>query len=569
MPLDQPEYPGERRIPLADHTVSGYAVSDPENALDDDTDTETVFGQYLMGGGYDENGGVEIGGGLQPSGQVLLQGGRISIIHPSSGNATSQHIFTQATRPVGAFRWRFRFRIEQGGYGICCVLNRDTYNHVGTPGAGMGYAGDDNSFALKLGGDNRIGIFSNGAAPSGGTLIPQSTLRLAAGREIAAELDSGDPKNHWAQDFAADIPTLINGTEAVYGFTGSTDATAASKVAQQVWDWHLAWGETLETLEAERHYYGSPPRFLRVDWGEDRLISRIRIGGLEGDGSPFAGISVESSLGYVAQGETGEPPEVPVPYVPLPDGEDAYSIVLNPPLLGRGVVFYPDAYLEFADLPDSYLPEVTLSQLQVYEYFTEGEMAMPQPTVKRSRVGVQEVKIYPYNGNTGPYDATTESELQGLQELGISIGSSSALVKGGETVHTLGAFETDRETTISVSGAISDLNALKILLGGTLVVDPAAGGLGEVQYFSQKIDDRAPYFRCIARSTNGDGADRYVWVKCRLSDDISYNLQRDEVTNLEFSFVIVYDRTYNCQDGSVGGIFEILFGEKGETEMHS
>jgi hypothetical protein len=33
--------------------------------------------------------------------------------------------------------------------------------------------------------------------------------------------------------------------------------------------------------------------------------------------------------------------------------------------------------------------------------------------------------------------------------------------------------------------------------------------------------------------------------------------------------VIVYDRTYNCQDGSVGGIFEILFGEKGETEMHS
>jgi hypothetical protein len=585
MPLDQPTYPGERRIPLGDFTISGYASGFETAAFDDDPETAAVFDTYLMGGGYDGNGNAEVGGGIQPGGQVAGYGGRIWLTHPGThAGAGSYHVFSQETRLVAAFRMRFKFRIEPGGYGICFVLNRDTGNHAGTSGAGMGYAGDDNTFALKLGGkDNRIGIFSNGAMPTGGTLIPSNVLRLASGREIAAELvydgttlnvslqdvASGDPDFHYEQAFAVDIPAAINGTEAVYGFTSSTDATAASHVSQQVWDWHLAWGETLESLEPERHFYGNPPRFLRVDWGEDRFISRVRIGGLDGPGSPFVGISFESSLGYVAQGETGEPPEVPLPYVPLPDGEDVYSIELAPPLLARGVVFYPDAFLEFADLPDSYLPEVLLSQLQVYEFFTEGETAMADPTVKRSRVGVQEVMIYKWNGAAGPYDATTRSQLEGLQELGISIASESATVTGGETVHTLGAFETARETTISVSNAISDLKALEILLGGTLIVDPAAGGLGEVQYHTQNLGDRAPYFRCIAKSSNGDGTDRFVWAKCRINGDISFNLQKDQVTNLEFSFVIVWDRTYVRQDGEVGGIFEWLFGEKGEEEMHS
>jgi hypothetical protein len=193
---------------------------------------------------------------------------------------------------------------------------------------------------------------------------------------------------------------------------------------------------------------------------------------------------------------------------------------------------------------------------------------VPLPTVQRTRVGVQEVKIYPWNGAAGPYDATTVGNLYALQSLDISKSSTSAKLKGGESVHILGSYEVDRETKIKVSAAQTDLRTIAILLGGDLSVTTPAGG-GEIQYISENLEDRAPYFRLAARSTNGDGQDSMVFFKCRVEGSINFNLQREQITNLEFEFNVVFDKVAARQDGKIGGLIDWIFASQGEPTLHS
>ncbi len=307
-------------------------------------------------------------------------------------------------------------------------------------------------------------------------------------------------------------------------------------------------------------------RFLRYDWGRDYFVTQIRMR-LDGDGQAYTGVDFESYLGWIEFGEP--PPEVPLMYIPLWQDDDIHVVDLDPPLLARGVVIYPDYLLDTAGLDASLYPELDLYQLQVYALSPEGEILMPLPTVTRTRVGVQAVTFYPWNDIAGPYDVTTACPVYGLSELDITTSSNSAVLKGGESVHDLGAWETARESTCSIKYAKCDLRSFNLAFGGTLVVDPADSYGGEVQYVAENLGDRTGFMRITARSTNGDGTDSIVICKAKVTGSFKYTLTKDAVTMYDMNLLLLWDYTYVRQDGAIGGIKEILFGAANDTAMHS
>jgi len=182
-------------------------------------------------------------------------------------------------------------------------------------------------------------------------------------------------------------------------------------------------------------------------------------------------------------------------------------------------------------------------------------------TVQPVRVGVQAVSLWPWNDVTGPYDTTTEEKIWGLRELNMTKASKSAEAKGGETVHIIGSFETDRETKVKVSNCKASLRVLSILLGGTFLVNPPATGVKEQQYYAEGLSERAPYFRLRAIGLNGDGQLGLMFPKLRVSGNIGFHLQKDQVTELEFEGNVVFDYTYVRVDGSVGAASELFYDD--------
>ena len=90
-----------------------------------------------------------------------------------------------------------------------------------------------------------------------------------------------------------------------------------------------------------------------------------------------------------------------------------------------------------------------------------------------------------------------------------------------------------------------------------------------MQYFAEELADRLPFFRIKAKSTTGNGTDSFVYFKCKIDGDVSYDLEKDKVTDLKFSFMLYFDDTAVRQDGTTGGTREWLHGSKGETTRHS
>lgn len=195
---------------------------------------------------------------------------------------------------------------------------------------------------------------------------------------------------------------------------------------------------------------------------------------------------------------------------------------------------------------------------------------MSLPAMKRARVGVQQITIYPWNGADGPYDETTGCGMEGLQSLDLTKKSKSAMVKGGETVHVLGAFEVDRETNVKVSAQLTDLRVWAILLGGDFAFDAASPPTaGEVQNYSENLEGRAPYFRLEAASTNGDGKDTFILFKLRLDGNVNFKMDREKVTELEFDAICVFDKVAVKKNGQVGGVSDFVYSEDGVTEFTS
>lgn len=343
---------------------------------------------------------------------------------------------------------------------------------------------------------------------------------------------------------------------------------------------------------------GAPlsPRYLRLQLSAPRFISAVRLrlsdtqaGAAQSNlriafvtaGNTFdlltGGLFSGSAAGLLTGGLAGaSSAEVPMAYAPLWTDGDTHLVQLDPPVLATGIVLYPDVGRDASAMSgwaSGDFPTVNVSQLQVFEPLagSGGTPTMPvnKPQVKRARVGCQKMRLFPWAGAAGPYDDNTAEDFAGLKELGFAISSKNAVVTGGETVHKIGGFETERETKVKISVAKCTLRAAQLLLGGSLAVAPKNAQAGEVVVWKQDLSGRAPYFRLEGYSTNGDGSDKMIYPKCKVDGNVSYNLTMSEVTNFEADLTLYMDDTYISQDGSIGAVSEMIFAEDGILTLHS
>ena len=321
---------------------------------------------------------------------------------------------------------------------------------------------------------------------------------------------------------------------------------------------------------------GPAPRLLRADWGFDAFVTRVRLA-QSGPGAANAGVDLESSLGLL---ETGADADVPIPYVPLPVGGGVHELTLSPPVLARGVAFYPDALAPAGQAGGA----LTLSQIQVYEATHAdigtllgsglGDTIMaqsgPNPTRRPARVGCSGITIFPRTaGLAYPFSAAQGTVLEGIQMLDFASSSKEARVTGGETVHQIDAYETDREIKGKFTVEKTDYRAMQLFLSGQLTTVPAGAGGPEVQYFAPNYQDRSQYVSVVALSVNGDPSELMVFPKIKLSGNLARNFDRDNPTKVEIDFLLLWDAAYPRQDGAIGGIYENLFSDGGALAIHS
>jgi len=320
------------------------------------------------------------------------------------------------------------------------------------------------------------------------------------------------------------------------------------------------------------------PRFLRVDWGYDAFVSRVRLA-YSGPGAGNVGVDYESSLAYyessLAYHEGLPPPQnsgagdVALSALPAPVDGNVHEVIFSPPVLGRGVVFSPDALL-----PGPSSQSVNLYQLQVYQDVTQppGVFPMAKPSVTQARVGCSGAVITPRAANAPasyPFPQAQASTLQSIQSLSFGATSKLAREVGGDTVHQINGYETDREYKCKLSVQRHDYLALQNLQNGILVVNPANAGVPETQYFAPGYTDRNPYFSLVALSANGDPSALFVMPKCKLDGNLSANLERDKTTTFDVDLVLFWDFNYTRQDGALGGIYEQIFNNGGAAALHS
>ena len=198
-----------------------------------------------------------------------------------------------------------------------------------------------------------------------------------------------------------------------------------------------------------------------------------------------------------------------------------------------------------------------------------GKTNMSIPTVQFASIGLTNVKIYPWNGATGPYDTTTAENLYGLKKVDITTTPKLAVVNGGETVHRMLAAEVTRDTDLNFSACKMSLRAFALLLGDTFAMDAADVNGAEVQVLGGHLGDRTPYFRLEAQSTLGTGLVDIVFPKLMVSGGFKYSMDAEQVTVPEFPAFVFYDPTYVAKDGTTGAAYDYFYGDGGQATRHS
>ena len=196
---------------------------------------------------------------------------------------------------------------------------------------------------------------------------------------------------------------------------------------------------------------------------------------------------------------------------------------------------------------------------------------MAQPTVQPARVGVQAITLYPWitPSSLSLYQAGGNgANLYGLKTMNMDLTLKQAVVEGGETEHPIAGFGTGRAMKVGFENAKSDLSTFQKVFGGNFTLIPANNNGPEVQYFTENYTDRELYVALVAQSTNGDGNELIVLPKLKV-ESVSYQLDKDKVTDIKMDFMRFWDYTYARQDGQIGGIYERLFAASGPAAFHS
>jgi LysM repeat protein len=183
-----------------------------------------------------------------------VTGGVLQLTDGGTGEARSAWFTSKV--PVSAFTTDFTFKILDGAAdGFTFTIQNDPKCiwALGYGGSGLGYQSIQNSVAVKFDiyndageGTDSIGVYTDGAAPTvAATDLTSSKIILSSGDLIHAHLvyngttlavtltdtTSGATVTN---QYTVNIPTVVGGTTAYAGFTGSTGGFTA---VQQVTSW--------------------------------------------------------------------------------------------------------------------------------------------------------------------------------------------------------------------------------------------------------------------------------------------------------------------------------------------
>jgi hypothetical protein len=295
---------------------------------------------------------------------------------------------------------------------------------------------------------------------------------------------------------------------------------------------------------------GSETRYIYIAFETNLWLTKLRY---LGDGSNV-GIVYDSGFSY----DSGIIPPAQVPlncFLPLNVGGNVYDLHFANPVLARGIWIFPD----YLSLNPEVLPNVDLYQLQIYYSFEETINMAANPTKTAVILGLRTLGISQwYPSSTYPFSSATINLPLSLQSLDLSSSSKVAEELGGEDIYLNGIYEYERRITGKFAVSRTNLQLFFNLLNGNLIVDNA-GTANEAQYLSPQFTDVNPYFTLTATSTEGDGARIVVLPKAKISSGLSETWDRTKLTVFDVTFEAVWDPTYICTTGVIGGIRETIW----------
>ena len=193
---------------------------------------------------------IDYSGGLTAQGLALNGGAAISgtaLVLTDGSGGEARSAFYQSPVNVQSFSTSFSFQLTNAaadGFTFC--IQNSGPAAVGLPGGGLGYAGMNNSAAVKFdlysnGGEgvNSTGFYSGGAMPYTPSIdLSSSNVNLHSGDTInvfitydgstltVTEIDTVTNAQA-TQNYTVNIPQLVEGNTAYAGFTGGTGGSSA------------------------------------------------------------------------------------------------------------------------------------------------------------------------------------------------------------------------------------------------------------------------------------------------------------------------------------------------------
>jgi sugar lactone lactonase YvrE len=208
----------------------------------------------LTGTGAPPTTAIDFGTGfstdaLTLSGPATIAGGALQLTSGQSAAASSAFFPNPAVTTTFATDFTFQL-LDPATEGITFTIQGDGPAAVGSNGGGLGYQGIPKSIALKFDlrdtageGDDSTGIYVGGAAPTvPATSLADSGIDLHSGDVFALHiaydgttefitLTDTVTNASWTTQAAENIPSIVGGNSAYFGFTAGTGAVSPDVVA--------------------------------------------------------------------------------------------------------------------------------------------------------------------------------------------------------------------------------------------------------------------------------------------------------------------------------------------------
>jgi LysM repeat protein len=227
-------------------TSNGYTNSPAASAAYILSTVDPVYIDYASNGFTASNLSLNFG--------ATVNSGVLDLTDGGTGEIRSAWFKTKV--PVSAFTTDFTFQIEKGqADGFTFTIQNDPKGiwALGYGGGGLAYQNIQNSVAVKFDiysdageGTDSTGVYINGAAPtnqatdmtSSGVVLRSGDLMDAhlvySGTTLTMTLTDTVTGAIFTKQFTVNIPSIVGGTTAYVGFTGSTGSSTA---IQQITSW--------------------------------------------------------------------------------------------------------------------------------------------------------------------------------------------------------------------------------------------------------------------------------------------------------------------------------------------